>query len=186
MNIITNKNSSWNWPWWIVASILLIVTLIVFKVNSNTWATQILAACLGAIITVIVTRLLLSEQSAVDQKLRSDEEQSKRNLEIYNAKLKVYSEFVSKMYEILSDGKVTKKEFVDLRIQLFGQLSFYANDQILEEIENELFKIKDPILYQEKFPFVFSSITDILRIDLFKDSTEVNKMKTNDSVKSME
>lgn len=222
---ITNKD----WPWYVIGLILVAITLCVFIANGNTWATQILAACLGAIITVIVTRLLLSKQAELDDKrqkqqaeaeqmrqrqqaeadrmlqrqqaeadeklkdlevrsakeLKEAEEKSKQSLEKYSAKLKVYSEFVSEMYEILSDGIVKREEFNDLRIELFGKVSFYASDKVLDDIKQELDNIKDPVAYQQKFPRVFSNITDILRKDLFNDSSSANKVETEKSVMTL-
>ena len=154
--------------WWIIAIILLFLTIIVFIVNGNTWATQVLAACLGAIITVIATRLLLSSQSRIDEKRRNAEEDDKRSLELYNAKLKVYSEFVSNMYEILSDNKIDEKEILDLRTRIFGQVSFYASGDILESINNELKSLEN---YTDtgKMLRKFANIACILQKDLRKD-----------------
>lgn len=205
---IINKDITWA----ILALILLAITLIVFIAKGNTWATQILAACLGAIITVIVTRLLLSKQSEIDERLNNDknnhetelvrlkaeydtalkdaekksareleefrhrsaqqlketEEKSKRSLEIYNAKLKVYSNFVSRMYGILSDNKIEESEMLELRTRIFGQISFYANADILEKINKELANIEDYTVTQ-KMQRKFANIACILQQDLRND-----------------
>ncbi len=200
-------------PFWIILFfIVLIITIVIFKVNGNTWATQVFAACLGAIITVIVTRLLLSKQSEIDEKLRKAEwaaaeqrrkldedaqktlrkaeadaerkleeyktesakelreleEKSKRNFEIYNAKLKVYSSFVSKMYNILRDNEVTRDELLDLRTQILGQVSFYANGDILAGINDELSlkKVGDFRENIENIQRCFANIASLLQKDL--------------------
>ena len=88
--------------WWsILAIVLIVLTIIVYTVNGNLWAVQVLSACLGAVITIIATRLLLSSQSRIDKERRSEEheekrkydelrrkaeDEAKRKYEIYNAK----------------------------------------------------------------------------------------------------
>lgn len=160
--------------WWSAAIVLFIITAVVFIVNGNTWATQILAACLGAIITVIVTRLLLSKQSEIEKEQKDREDKEKRLFEMYNAKLRVYSDFVSRMFAALSDNTVEENEVLDLRTRLFGHVSFYANGIIMTEINNELSKLNekierfsnaDPSIIQKSF----SSIAELLQKDLNKD-----------------
>lgn len=197
-----NKNNRITWL--IMATVILFLTIIVFEVNGNTWAAQVLAACLGAIITIIATRFLLKEQSNIELKqaleqskiefqqaleqsridfeqtikLREAEDKSKRELELYNAKLKVYSEFVSNMYEILRDNKITGDEFLDLRTRIFGQLSFYASGDILESINDLLKKVKnykDPLQMQPQFV----EIARVLQMDLRKD-WPINKNSASD------
>lgn len=200
-------------PFWIIlAIIVLVITVVIFKINGNTWATQVFAACLGAIITVIVTRLLLSKQSEIEEKLRTKdweaaeqrrklneeaqetlrkaeadaerkleeykvesakelrelEEKSKRNFEIYNAKIKVYSSFVSKMYNILRDNEVTKDELLDLRTNILGQVCFYADSDILASINDELSldKIGDFQTNIANIQRCFAKIASLLQKDL--------------------
>ena len=186
-------------PFWIILFIVvLIITIVIFIVNGNTWATQVFAACLGAIITVIVTRLLLDKQAEIDEKVRKEqdkgehelekakqehekelrklEEESKRNFEIYNAKLKVYSSFVSKMYNILRDNEVTKDELLDLRTQILGQVSFYADGDILANINEELSleKIGDFRESIENIQRCFANIASLLQKDLRGDDWNAN------------
>ncbi len=157
-----------SFSWWIVAIVLLVVTVIVFIVNGNTWATQVLAACLGAVITIIATRLLLSSQSIIDEKQRNEEAQENRRLELYNAKLKVYSDFVSKMFDILRDNKIEQDEILDLRSRILGQVSFYANGDIMKSINKELKEVED-VKNPGKILIQFANIANILQKDLRTD-----------------
>ena len=70
---------------------------------------------------------LAKKQSELQKALMENDDNVKRNFEIYNAKLKVYSDFVSKMYGILSDNKIEKDEMLDLRTNIFGQIGCVAN-----------------------------------------------------------
>ena len=173
------KNTFLSWLktdtfWVIIAFIFFLATLVVFIINSNSWATQVLAACLGAIITVIVTRLLLSKQSEIEKEQKDSEDKKKRLFEMYNAKLRVYSDFVSKMFAALSDNKVEEKEILDLRTRLFGHVSFYANGAVMTDINKALsdlytkiesFSNADPSIIQKSF----SNIAELLQKDLNKD-----------------
>ena len=114
--------------------VLVILTIVVYISNANIWAVQILSACIGAIITILATRLLLSKQSEIDTKNRQTDDEIKKNQEKYNAKLKVYSDYVSEMYNALGDNHVTSEELIDLRTKLFGSIAFYAGENVLEDI----------------------------------------------------
>lgn len=152
---------------WLLLALFIVLTIVVYF-TYDIWAVQVLSACLGAIITIIATRLLLSSQSKIEEKRRDAEDDAKRRFEIYNAKLKVYSDFVSMMYDILSDNKIAEDEILDLRTRIFGQVSFYANGDILESINNELKNVenyKDTAIMQRKF----ANIACILQQDLRKD-----------------
>ena len=149
---------------WILLVFFTILTVIVYF-TYDIWAVQVLSACLGAIITIIATRLLLSSQSKIDEKRREEEDNLKREFEIYNAKLKVYSDFVSKMYGILSDNEIEKDEMLELRSLLFGQVSFFAKGDILKDINSKLEAVDNytDILKMQR---VFTDIACVLQKDL--------------------
>ena len=152
---------------WLLFIFFVLLTVVVY-LTYDIWAVQVLSACLGAIITIIATRLLLGSQTKYEKQRRDAEDETKRNFEIYNAKLKVYSEFVSKMYDILADNEIEKDEILDLRSRIFGQVSFYANGDIMESINNELKKVDnftDVAQMQRKF----ANIACILQKDLRND-----------------
>lgn len=130
---------------------------------------------------------LLENQSKEDNK-------AKRDLELYNAKLKVYSDYVSEMYNALGDNHVTKEELIDLRTKLFGSIAFYAGENVLEDILkklNDIFFEKEngisPEVIDLKMSLFFSGITKILQND-----TEVNNnikemsINNNDNPKEKE
>ena len=96
---------------------------------------------------------LAKKQSELQKALMENDDNVKRNFEIYNAKLKVYSDFVSKMYGILSDNKIE---------------SFYATGDILKSINEKLATVKN---YTDVEPMqkVFADISSILQKDLRAD-----------------
>ena len=115
----------------------------------------------------------LEVQKALLEKQSENENKAKRELEIYNAKLKVYSNYVSEMYKSLGDNHATSDELKDLRTKLFSTVGFYAEGNVLEDI---YLKIKDVFLNKnkdkqeyekidDKMPLLFSGITRILQND---------------------
>ena len=155
------KNTGF-YGWIIVGVVFLATTVLVFGTENTSWPAQVLAACLGALVTIIATRLLLASQSKVEDK-------AKRDLEIYNAKLEVYSDFVSSMYEALKDNQITAEEFINLRTKLLGKVCFYVNDNnVLESITKELDGVKN-YTDNDAMARVFAGITNILQKDLRKN-----------------
>jgi len=170
--------------WLIIGGVILATTILVFGSTNTSWPAQILAACLGALVTIIATRLLLASQSEIEENARQAEDRAKKEQEKYNSKLKVYSDFVSEMYKTLSDNHVTPDELRELRTKLFATVSFYAEKNVLEEINSKLesclFKngkiVEDVDLEMSNF---FSSITKILQNDTnVKELPNVDKEGT--------
>jgi ribosomal protein L16 Arg81 hydroxylase len=72
--------------------------------------------------TVIVTSILLRQQTET-------ESHKDKDIRIYEQKIKVYSEFVEKMWAMFDDNKITEEEFKEklkeLRKICFKQLVFF-------------------------------------------------------------
>lgn len=108
-------------------------------------------------------------QDELMQKQSFQEDKARRDFELYNAKLGVYSDFVSTMYEALRDNQITETELLDLRTKLFGQVSFYIqNENVLKEIKSELDGVEN-YTDTDKIVGVFAGITSILQKDLRED-----------------
>lgn len=79
-----------------------------FDHQISNYATEILSAFLGTILTIIITAILLSAQSAAEEK-------KEKSLGIFQAKLNLYLEFVTFLNKILRDDKVDGAELRDIR-----------------------------------------------------------------------
>ncbi|GHT61366.1 hypothetical protein FACS1894109_19870 [Spirochaetia bacterium] len=90
-----------------------------------------LGAALGALITVVVTQLLLKEQAAA-------EEDKERGVKIFNKKLTVYSQFMEHLWGMFRDSKVTPEELTQLRTICFQQLVFLLEEKQIEDITEQL------------------------------------------------
>ena len=119
--------------------IIVFVTILVIVAIASYWywksdnavGPNLITAFVGVAISALVTLVLLNGQT-------KEEEKKDRNLNLYNAKLKVYSNFVSSWYKALSDNQITPGELRDLRTMLFGKVFFYVNKTVLEIIEKKL------------------------------------------------
>ena len=149
---------------------------------------QFVVVLTSAAATYVIVSITLSYQTEQQQKLQQkllekqnelqkgllenqskEDNKAKRDLELYNAKLKVYSDFVSSLYESLSDNQITEEEFIDLRTKLLGNVCFYIdNKEILGSIKKELEIIKS-YTDTDKMASFFAGITSILQKDLKKD-----------------
>ena len=163
--------------WTILGGLALFATIMVFGSNGTSWPEQVMAACLGALITILATRLLLSSQSEIDAKAREAEDKAKKNQDFYNAKLGVYSKYISKMYDAYKDNEISPEELRELRALLFGEVSFYAKEQTLEKIDETM---KNMGNFLEKVPRFFAEITAILQNDLREDLNGTSPQKNED------
>lgn len=166
------KSKGYNWIRAIVIILLMVTIVLMLQgFKDREYGPNLIVGFIGALISAVITLMLLRDQTKT-------EETKERNKELYNAKLKVYSDFVSSMYEALSDNQITEEEMRDLRTKLFGEVSFYANQNVLKKIETELRSIKS---YTDvNMPNVFAGITSILQQDLQDNSSD-----SKENVKSL-
>ncbi len=129
---------------------------------------QTIAVVLSVVFTAVVTNQLLTGQS-------NNEESRERNIKVYENKISVYSEFVSKMWSIMNDGKVEPKEIIALRSEIFNKLIFYLDDSQIKAISEELEKL-DFDSSADVFVVVFENITKVLRSNVM--GTEQDRSKT--------
>ena len=171
--------------WIILFFALLFATIIVYSVD-NSWSVQVLAACLGAIITIIVTRLLLSSQNKIEREREKErrelEDKLRKDFEFYNAKLKVYSESINQLWKTYSDSsKETKNKLQD---SIFDKLIFYLSDNLIKQITqiiadyiNGYKKKESEKKESEKKEIVeiYADITTLLKQDLDSKGEKPNK-----------
>jgi hypothetical protein len=79
-----------------------------FTPNIPSYAMNIAAAFLGTVITIIITAVLLNAQSL-------SELGKEKSIGIFNAKLKIYGEFLKFLNEITKDGTIDDSEMLQLR-----------------------------------------------------------------------
>ena len=148
---------------YILMAVALAIGLLVVANAVGIWDipelwSQILAACMGAIVVGVVTLVLMRGQ-------KSSEEAKEKSIRIYESKVEVYARFVEKMYKLLADDQMSCDDFLSLRTEMFGSLIFYLSDENLNSLLNELNGIGS-IHDNEEMVSVFARITNILQDDL--------------------
>lgn len=124
----------------------------------------IASAFLGAGATAWITNTLLKNQ-------QKSEEDKEKNIKVFENKIQVYSEFISKMWRTLEDDIITDEEIRGIRLDIFNKLIFYFDDidKLVEKVDN---KIKSSDASKENSKTTsetikcFSEITELLRIDV--------------------
>lgn len=159
----------------IMALIAIVFLGLIFLPNIFTGfdlAFQIVAACLAAILTMVITQMLLKNQS-------TQEENKDKSIKIYENKIAVYSAFISSMWKTLEDDDVDDTELRALRSDIYNKLIFYLNPAKLSELTAcvdaifaERKKLTDEdsevneATIREIYISRYSEITNLLRDDL--------------------
>ena len=171
-------------PWVIMAILAFafcVVMLMLHLFTGFDLAFQMVAACLGAVITALITAMLLKEQSKQQILLNEREEAKDKNIKIYESKIAVYSDFVSKMWKTIEDDIVEEQELRDLRGEAFRKLVFYLNNKNISVLAETVAQIKlyypndenaDIPTIRRNNITAFSEITKILQDDLKQDEQD--------------
>ena len=133
----------------------------------------VISAALGAILTAIITRMVIGSQ------LQSEQEKEK-NIKIYEMKLQVYSEFISEMWSLYNDGEIDEKELIILRSKVFNKLIFLLKKEDFKELTDcieQLRKSSDNELSKERVTQLLGQITRLLRKDMnLSDTSKDNPL----------
>jgi type II secretory pathway pseudopilin PulG len=165
-----------------------------YKVTDTTPFTQeIVLIILGTVATILITALLLNQQTAVDIK-------KEQNIKFLDLKTKTYEELIQKIENITISMKVTDSDLVNLQF-LTHRLAIFSSPQVLKEYHNFLeslnyvahdrkISIKDSIIISEGL----ANLTTQIRADLLGEAdllgdysqNEIKKLILKNSSESME
>ena len=153
---------------------------------------QFLAACLGAGVTVIITNLLLVEQTKQQQKLQSEqnkaenerrnrEKQAKENIQIRESKIDTYNKFLGELYSSLTTCELREDKMHTLRMRVFQDLVFYANADTLDSISQEISNLfgEADVKQSEGYARVANALRKELSIDDASNESEAIKTITD-------
>ena len=82
-----------------------------FDLGPNNLTTEILAALLGSILTVMITMLLIRQQGTVEQ---AYEAAVASKTKIFEEKLSLFKQFIQKYVKFAADGKLDKRQLAEL------------------------------------------------------------------------
>jgi hypothetical protein len=150
--------------------VLFLASSVIFKVyDVEVLPSQFYGALIGVFITLIVTHLLLEGQTKGDV-------HRARDIKIYSKKLKVYSEFTTKMWEMANndnddnDEKIEKR-YQELRLMCFEKLAFFLKHDEIDKLTKTIEKIDKTGLIDRNLPH-FCKITSILQNSLEEDKNK--------------
>jgi len=131
----------------------------------------IISAIIGVLLSVLVTHILLQNQS-------DTEAQKDKDMEIYKEKIKVFSKFSKELWKMVDDWNITSDAiFKKLKTMCFDKLIFYLNKEEIEVLTKTIEKIDFEKYQNEKeqdeLRLNISTITNILQDSLW------NKQKKN-------
>jgi hypothetical protein len=119
----------------------------------------IISAIIGVALTAFAISIQLRQQSDNDA-------QKKKDIKIFEQKIRVYSEFTEKLWEMFDDAKVTDEELKGLRIICFRKLVFYLNGEQIKELTEQVSAIRDTSMKAA------GEITHILQKGLTSDKSK--------------
>jgi gas vesicle protein len=112
---------------------------VLFKVFSlEELPASFIGAALGAIITGVVTTILLKAQSQA-------EEIKERNAKVFEQKSVIFQKYIKNVWKIWEDHKVTAEEFQRLTSDYYSNLMIYLCDDSINKISDCLSNISDCI-----------------------------------------
>jgi hypothetical protein len=145
---------------------------LIFRSNIEPIITEIFAAIIGFVLTVLTTSFLLSKQTEAE--LTKEE-----NIQFLNLKMNLYLELLNQLQDIILKRKIGKEDIIELRL-LNQRVSFISSPEVLvafnkfvrvfaqisqnKEINEQLV---DEILDE------LSKLTVFIRKDLFQTDTRI-------------
>ena len=169
--------------------IIVIFVVAIFAVLSKIFSSQemliqIMAVVLSVVFTAVVTNTLLTGQS-------EQEEAKDKSSKVFEKKLSIYQDFLSKLCDVVKDGVITKQEAVELEFAT-SYLAMLMNDS--KDVEKLIDEIKGIIVSmgpramaegtRSKTPFDSANLFKIVAIfknDLYKERTNFDTREFNDT-----
>jgi hypothetical protein len=119
----------------------------------------IISAIIGVILSVLVTQLLLKNQSKT-------EAEKDKDVEIHKEKIKVFSKFNSELWKMVDDWRITpEKIYNKFKTMCFDELIFYLSKNEINALKETISKIDAE--KQKEYTFGICKITNILQNSLW-------------------
>jgi hypothetical protein len=128
---------------------------------------------IGAILTTIITLLLLSNQT------ESQENLTKSSV-VYEEKLKIFNKFLETIFRCLEDGKLSSGEIVEI-IHSFSLLRIHISPESSQKLEETIMSIDKSFFYVDenntpnlkRYIKLYTDLTNVFRKELYGDKAHV-------------
>jgi len=125
----------------IIAFCMVATTFQIF--SANVLPASFIGACLGAIISAIITQFLLSGQT-------EHEELKERNVKVFEKKSKIFRKYIDDLWDVLEKQKITMEEYDKLRKNFSIRLMIYLKEKASRSIAEHLKNIGEFVDDSEK------------------------------------
>jgi hypothetical protein len=163
---------------YLLLSLSISLTILVINDINDQLIPQIIqdinSGVIGAILTTIITLLLLSNQT------ESQENLTKSSV-VYEEKLKIFNSFLETIGTCLEDGKLTAQETSKI-IHSFSILRIHVSFESAIKLEKTLSTIDNSFFYYDennlpnlnKIIELYTNLTNVFRIELYGDKASQN------------
>lgn len=171
------------WNYLLVALSISLTIIVLNNINSHL-IPQIIqdinSGVIGAILTTIITLILLSNQT-------ESQEINAKNSVVYEEKLKIFNEFLNILGKSLEDGKLTSNEIQNI-IFSFSSLRIHISEKNSDEIEAAIKSINGELFYVDengiadldKYINLYTKITNAFKQELYHFDEKSQQLKTFD------
>ncbi|MBR3827827.1 MAG: hypothetical protein IKJ40_00805 [Bacteroidales bacterium] len=136
----------------VTLSVVLVIMMLLVVVHplelftSHDAPFQVMAACLGAIVTALITAMLLNSQTKQQEKLQEASKEQEldraKKTEQYKEKLRIYQGFLDELYTVVKDRDLTTEEKISMQFKT-AILSMHTESTHIEKISEN---VKDVLM----------------------------------------
>jgi gas vesicle protein len=159
----------------VAVCISLVIVFCVISISGRIFAiaelpVEFMAAFLGAIVTAIITLLLLNGQSTAD-------EVKEKNVKVFEKKSKLFEEFINKLVSIMSNQNITVNDLISIiESEYYSKSMLYLKEDAQDKIKKSLTNLSTSITafnddnisnlkeVNESYDKIRESITEIINI----------------------
>ena len=170
------KKFKWVWSYLLVMSVISLTILIINSMDDSQLPkviNDINSGVIGAILTTIITLLLLNNQNDV-------QENQLKNSVIYEEKLKLFNDFLNTLNAAMEDGELSPSEMKKIIFQ-YSLIRMHITAKSAQEIEGFIQQIDQAFFYVDenyipRFDVLiklFNGICNVLRRELYRGQSTV-------------
>ncbi|MBO5633004.1 MAG: hypothetical protein J5965_28430 [Aeriscardovia sp.] len=131
----------------LILCVCFFALFVILAAVSGAWpgkdiSAQFFSAMAGALVAAIITLFLLKGQTAV-------EADRQKNSKVFEEKLGIYKEFLSKLCDVVKDQKITPEEEIELQFQV-SCIAMHTKSASIKSISEQVRKIIVDIKNHEK------------------------------------
>lgn len=172
----------------IVGCMVLVMICAIIVFTYQDFPARLMAAILGVVITATITVVLLDGQSKKEQT-------AKRNSKIFEEKLKIYQDFLTTLYDVVKDRKLTEEEKLQLEFKT-SLVAMHCKPANLNSVSAAIRNVISSCCPSNKtkkqksqgnIPLLESllGVVEALKIDLYDVDVEKDGQKEDKDLKKM-